>query len=212
MKIDIHTHSKFSKDSFNRIERMIRKAKKRNFKAIAITDHDDFRSLKTISNIKTDIILIPGSEIKTDIGDLLCLFINKPIKSKEWNQVIREVHKQKGIVGLPHPYKSHKKLEEVAKKVDFIEAINARTRKDLNKKAKQLALKNNKPMTGSSDAHLYFEIGRAYTEIPRCKSAEDIKKHLIKGNCSPGGKNGNRIFGYLSYSIELMKKYLKIHH
>jgi len=185
MRFDLHVHSKYSKDSINDPRWIIKIAKKKGLNGVAITDHNTIKGgwIAKKENKDTDIEIILGEEINTDIGDIIGLWITEEIKSRNWEEVIDEIHSQGGIAVLPHPYRGHKLIEEVAKRVDVIEVLNARTPKQLNRKAYELAVKLHKGFSAGSDAHMPFEIGRV-----RIFANSDLRKDLIKGNVKLDGK------------------------
>lgn len=188
---DLHVHSKNSKDSLSTISSIISAAKKKGLDGIAITDHN----FLTISQEDTmGLLIIPGMEIETDKGDLIGIFIKNEIKSREFLSVVREIKKQDGIVILPHPYRGHEDIDELAKHVDCIEVYNPFLTQEKNELAKELARKLNKTGISSSDAHFTGDIGCGITKI-FCKSFDDSSiKKALKNN-----KIAIITNGYLSY-------------
>jgi len=201
---DLHVHSKYSKDSINDPRWIIKVAKKKGLSGVAITDHDTIKGsliAKKINN-DPDFEIIPGVEIKTDIGDIIGLWITEEIKSRSWEEVIDEIHSQGGVAVLPHPYRGHRAVEEIANRVDVIEVFNARTSKELNKKAHELAMKLHKGISAGSDAHVPFEIGRGVAVIN-----SDLRKDLIRGEVKPIGKESLYLLVHgLSFAIEKLRK------
>jgi hypothetical protein len=129
---------------------------------IAITDHGTIRgSIKAKEIAKNfNIEVVIGSEIKTDWGDIIGLYLNDEIKEVEWEKVISDIRSQGGISVLPHPYRGRRvKLDYLAKKVDFIEIWNSRSSYEENKKAQLLANSLRKKILCGSDAHCLPEIG-----------------------------------------------------
>ena len=65
MKVDLHVHTKNSKDAIHDIKVIIKKAKKVGLSAIAITDHNKLLSEKRAKELsrKYKILIIPGIEI-----------------------------------------------------------------------------------------------------------------------------------------------------
>jgi len=189
---DLHIHSKYSFDSILEPKKIIKIAKERDLCGVAITDHNTIKGgleAKKINKDK-DFLVIVGSEISTEIGDISGLFLNEEIKSRDSMEVIEEIKEQGGLVVLPHPYKGHKLSEKIAKKVDVIEVFNARTNEDNNKRAAELAKKYNKSVVAGSDAHFASEIGLANiymntTSFKNIKSSLLSNKVEITGNQSP---------------------------
>lgn len=204
MKFDLHIHSRYSYDSLLNLEKVIQIAKKKGLDGVAITDHNTIKggieALKI--NKDPDFQVIVGAEIKTIIGDIVGLWLNEEIKSREWGEVIDEIHSQGGVVILSHPYRGHELIKEVAKRVDVIEVFNARTPKELNKKSYELAMKLRKGLSAGSDAHISFEIGGGAVVIN-----SDIKKELLSGNVEIIGKESPYLLLHgFSFAIEKLKK------
>ncbi len=82
MMFDLHIHSKYSHDSYLSPPQIIKIAEKRGLDGIAITDHNTLKGGIETSKInnKDDFIVIVGSEIKTEYGDVIGLFLNEEIK------------------------------------------------------------------------------------------------------------------------------------
>ncbi|UUX91812.1 PHP domain-containing protein [Methanoplanus endosymbiosus] len=167
IKFDLHIHSKYSNDSLLPPEKILKQAEKNFLNVIAITDHDTIKGGIECRKISQDkILVIVGSEISTECGDLIGLFLTDEIKSNIFGEVVDEIHGQGGVALLPHPYRRKKFPDDIAlKSVDIIEGINGRTSYELNYKALVLADKLNKTVVSGSDAHFSFEIGRLYSEF-----------------------------------------------
>lgn len=166
IKFDLHIHSKYSNDSLLSPKKILEQAERNFLNVIAITDHNTIKGGIECRKISQDkILVIVGSEVSTDCGDLIGLFLTDEIKSSTFGEVVDEIHEQGGVALLPHPYRRKKFPDNVhLKSVDIIEGINGRTSYELNHKAVALAEKLNKPVVSDSDAHISFEIGRVYSE------------------------------------------------
>ena len=158
---DLHIHSKYSHDSLMSPERIVKRAKKVGLTCIAITDHGTIRGGVEGKKIarKYGVEIIVGAEIKTDYGDIIGLNLNEEINVTDWQDVIKAIRSQGGIVVLPHPYRDHFHLEEIARCVDFIECWNARSTPQQNTDSEDLAKCLSKPGMYGSDAHVGSEIG-----------------------------------------------------
>ena len=186
MRFDLHIHSEYSYDSFNKIDDILKIAKQRGLSGIAITDHGTFRgSLEASKRAKRwGLLAIPGMEISTEIGDVVGLFLNEEIISTTFNNVINEIRNQGGLVVLPHPFKRTKFIsDDILCKIDLIEVFNARGESlgmnYCNKRAYELALKNKIPMSAGSDAHFLTEIGRGCIDITPVYSLEELRDNLV---------------------------------
>ena len=158
---DCHIHSNYSHDSLMRPGRILKRAKKAGLTGVAITDHDTIRGSLEARKLEKGIgvTVIPGAEILTDSGDIIGLLVNEEIRSRRWDDVIDEIREQGGVSVLPHPYRSHPNVLELAKAVDLIEVWNARSTVEQNERALQLAGRLQKPGMYGSDAHTYAGSG-----------------------------------------------------
>ena len=191
MRYDIHNHTWFSRCSTLDPARLIKLAKARGLQGIGVTDHDTIKGGEYTKKINTDkdFEVIVGSEVYTDRGHVLGIFLNKDIKSRVYEEVIEEIKDQGGISVIAHPYRylpgayfKWRSLDK-SKLPDAIEIANSRTNMFGNKKAKKLALELGKPMTGGSDAHFEFEVASCYSEFEG-----DFRKALLKGSTRGFGK------------------------
>jgi len=174
---DFHIHSKYSFDSVMEPRKILKIAKSKGFDTVAITDHNTIRGALEARKFANDIGIqvILGSEIKTDIGDIIGLKLEREVESRSWDMVISEIKDQGGIVVLPHPYRDHVMVNEVAKKVDLIEIWNARCHPEQNQKALDLVTSLNHAAIMGSDAHLYSELGNVRVQSnPMTLETEEI--------------------------------------
>lgn len=177
LKGDFHVHSKYSFDSFLSPKSIVKIAKKRGLDVIAVTDHNTIKGAKEAHRWGNTygVEVIIGTEILTDVGDITGLFITKEVTSKNWKATIEDIHDQGGLVVLPHPFREHKNVEEIAERVDLIEVFNSRSTLRENKKSGELAKELKKGVIVGSDAHSAKEIGFATI----CFEGKDPLKNLI---------------------------------
>jgi hypothetical protein len=160
-------------------------AKKKGLNGVAVTDHDTIRGgLKTLKvNSDRNFLVIVGSEVETtDKADIIGLFLTQEIQSRDANEVIEEIKEQGGVAMWAHPYREGKNLlpSVLIKRIDIIEAFNAKTLESQNTLARALAERYRKPVAGASDAHAAEEIGNAATLVD-CSRSDGIREALIKG-------------------------------
>ncbi len=189
MKFDLHIHSHLSYDSLSSINAIVQYARKRDLRGIAITDHNISASDTIVrTDLDSDLWIIKGNEVKTDIGDIIGLFISGPLRNTKANALIDEIHDQGGIAVLAHPFKYRRNYPPLLlEKLDAVEVINSRWI-DLgslkaNPAVDQL-LATVKGRSAGSDAHFPFEVGRACWVTPHIKTPEDLKKSI----CSNSGQ------------------------
>jgi predicted metal-dependent phosphoesterase TrpH len=113
--------------------------------------------------------------VRTSAGDLIALFVERPIKpGLAPVEAAAEIRAQGGVVGLAHPFDRFRagagrkgwedELERVTPLLDFVEAWNARLFVgDGNARAAQFARDHELAGVASSDAHTVMEVGVAYT-------------------------------------------------
>ena len=200
VKMDLHIHTSASPDSLGDIITRIKRAKKVGLDIIAITDHNTINPKIRGKNIieKSGIKVLVGEEISTDKGDVIGLFLKKPIESRRLDNVLDEIKSQEGIVILPHPFKRSKVVHypEFIKNIDLIEVWNGRTSFEENYKALIFAVLNKKYISCGSDAHFSFEIERSILglsidskeKLNSIETADDLlelikntRRYIIKG-------------------------------
>lgn len=203
MDYDLHIHSKYSYDSFQKIETIIKVAKKRGLNGIAITDHNTLKGgLEAFKiNKDPDFEVIVGSEIKTEYGDILGIYLNEEIKTMSFEEVVDEIKSQDGLVILPHPYRQYETPENIIRKVDVVEGFNARVTKSFNEKSSLLAEKYDKGKSAGSDAHLNYEIGKGRVIVEN-----DLRNSLLNRKTKVVGNESNYYIAHgLSVSSEKLK-------
>ncbi|WDN87075.1 hypothetical protein BuS5_00043 [Desulfosarcina sp. BuS5] len=185
MKFDLHIHSKYSYDSLSSVDAIIKHARQEGLNGIAITDHNSFDAAFEISSQNDNFWVIFGSEIHTEVGDIIGLFISRPLTKHNAVDLIKEIHDQDGIAILAHPFKRMKQYpKNVIDMLDAIEIVNSRwvNLKNYDKKSKTaMLLSTVRGRSAGSDAHFLFEIGRAYLVTPKLSSPCELKKIIREG-------------------------------
>ncbi len=212
-KIDLHSHTWFSGDGVSSPEAMVASAKRKGLHGIAITDHDTsdgYRHLLDVGLAREDglpvddFLIIPGVEVSTGDGHLLCLGVILPrLKGAPAHEVCDIVHAAGGLAIPPHPYDLFRAgiRESVLETLpmDAIEVFNAATTlKRYNQRAFDYAKRRGIPMTAGSDAHHEAAIGTAYTIL----STEDFSVIGILSQIAKGTERSER---YLSTKDKLRK-------
>jgi hypothetical protein len=214
---DLHIHSKYSIDGVLSPRQIIKLAIKNNLKAISVTDHNTIEgSIKVNIVNKTNLIVVNGSEVKTNLGEVIGLFITDEIKPSTFDHVLKDIRSQGGIVFLPHPYRPRFTLPiEKLSKVDFIEGINGRTSNSLNNKAQDLGIRNNIKLLASSDAHFSFEFGRVFSSFQNNhpSDVDEFREALLSENIyltqNENGCLTRSISTVLGFSVQKIKSRLR---
>lgn len=204
LRYDLHIHSKYSYDSFMNPIKITQIAKKKGLDGVAITDHNTIEGGLVAYKFNDDTFqVIIGSEIKTEYGDIIGLFLNEEIGTNVFGEVVDQIKAQDGIVILAHPYRQFKFPEKLAGKTELIEVFNARSKNRWNDESLKLAQKLNKVGTAGSDAHTYGEIGRG-TIISSSKLSRNINSF---NNLKIEGNESNYYFYHgISVTMEKIKK------
>jgi predicted metal-dependent phosphoesterase TrpH len=208
--VDLHSHTSWSPDSLNRPEDVVRVASERGLTHVAITDHGRIEGALAARNAAPDgLTVIVGQEIRTHEGDLIGLFLERPIAaSLSAKDAAAAVHAQGGLVGLPHPFDRFRgsllarrkadpqdadlqdadppdadPLAAFAALVDYVETFNARVLvPGANDRAAEWAASHGLPGVAVSDAHTLLEVGVAYLILEGpLADAESLRAALPSG-------------------------------
>ncbi len=195
--IDLHCHSWFSGDGVSSPESLIASARKKGLHGFALTDHDTsdgFRYLLEKGLARgdglpvDDFLIIPGVEVSTAEGHLLCLGVMLPyLKHTPAIEVCKLVHDAGGVAIPAHPYDRFRAgiRESVLEtlEIDGLEVFNAATTlKRFNEMAFQYATEKGHPKTAGSDAHHEGAVGTAYTILPTADfSVQGILRQIKEG-------------------------------
>jgi predicted metal-dependent phosphoesterase TrpH len=208
--IDLHCHTAASFDSLADPAAVARAAARRGITHLVVTDHaTSAGAIAARAAAPAGLTVIVGEEIRTRDGDLTAAFLTEAIPpGLPADTVIDAVHAQGGLVGIPHPFDRFRGslskggaagdrgreawLEEVAGRVDWIEAWNARLPgSGGNERAAALARRAGVPGVAASDAHTVMEVGVACTVVSgdpstphglRAALAGDLE--LVRGRAS----------------------------
>jgi hypothetical protein len=210
---DLHLHTHYSADACGSPEDMIEAAKQRGLSCIAVTDHntcDAIAHLISHGLVREDglpvdgFLVIPGVEVSTADGHLLCLGVTLPnMKGVPALEVAALVKERGGICIAPHPYDSFRAgiREEILDQLDLaaLETFNAAvTLRGFNAKAAAYAARRRLAGTAASDAHHASAAGI-------CSTAYDLPELSVAAVLEAIPHGGERNENYLSFS-EGMKK------
>ena len=207
--IDLHTHTFFSGDGVSSPEENIAAAKAKGLHGIAITDHNTCDAVTYLldhglmreDGLPVDgFLVIPGVEVSTDEGHLLCVGTTLPyLKGKPAREVCEVIHEHGGLAIPPHAYDlfragiRYETLETLP--IDALEVFNAATTlRRYNEHAYRYAQTRGLPMTAASDAHHSAALGTAYTMLETDDlSVKGVLAQVVKSNelsqhyLTPGG-------------------------
>ena len=178
---------------------------------IAVTDHNTItggiETFRLCKEEKLDVAVIVGSEIKTNMGDVIGLFLSQEITSSDIFEVIDEIRRQDGLVLVPHPFKGHKfeELRNILEQIDMVEALNSRSFTTFKQTCLLKTL--NKSLVGCSDAHFPQEIGLCRSIINSDFLSVEEMKHLLTdpSNVKATGLFGNKLLQSFSHVVKVLK-------
>lgn len=194
MIIDTHFHTKeYSVCSSIDMEAGIKEAKKLGLGGICITDHDTIASKSTAKKLqdKYGILVIPGTEVSTAEGDIICFGINDiPEGTVSAQKLVEHVENCGGACIAAHPFRDNDRglKENICriKGIHAIESLNGNTDRESNTRAEELANELGIPCTGGSDAHKLNNIGKYATKFPKNVHDEaGFIEALREGNINP---------------------------
>jgi predicted metal-dependent phosphoesterase TrpH len=189
IKVDLHIHSSYSRDSLTSLEEIIAAAQQQDLGALAILDHNTIAGGLELREIAPFSVIV-GEEVMTTAGEIAGLFLSREIpRDLSPQETVARIHEQGGLVYVPHPFDSLRRarLEEralmaILEQVDILEVLNARVvRPADNERAQLFAAAHGLPGGAGSDAHTPVEIGRAYVEMAPFVDRDSFLSSLAQG-------------------------------
>lgn len=199
IKVDMHCHTRLSKDSLNDPRRLVEAAAAKGLGALCVTDHNGLANALALSKM-TDlpIKVVPSEEVKSDEGEIIGYFLSELVpKGLSPEETAKRIRGQGGLVAVPHPFDTMRTASRLrtsalerlvqAGLVDILEVFNARSiKQEDNDRALAFAQRHNLAMSAGSDAHTLIEVGRAYVEIASFNCAGEFLTALRR--CSVEGR------------------------
>lgn len=205
MRYDLHIHSKYSwLDGAMNPRQIIKSSVKKGLDGIAVTDHNTIKGgviTKKMAGKEIDVIV--GSEIMTDRGEVIGLFLESEVAPGSFCDVISSIRSQGGLTMIPHPFDSGRgalmPTKDDIKMIDCVEGFNSRcVFSKFNVHALEFAHNFGIPVVAGSDAHFEMEVGNAWTSFEG-GARDSIKRGALS------------IHGYRSTPmVHIMTKILKL--
>ncbi|MBO3799609.1 MAG: PHP domain-containing protein [Candidatus Brockarchaeota archaeon] len=205
-RFDLHIHTFFSRDSWIDPKLLPKVAESRGLRGFAITDHNRFGAHRMIE--AGSMLVVPGVEIRTNVGDLIALFIQEPVDSSDPFEIHDVVKSQDGVLIAAHPFGFPRVQRSASKKIyellDGVEVVNARNiLRGQNEKALELAKRLGKAEVGGSDAHTMREVGRAYT-LADASSLEELRSAIKRKSTCGSGMLSTPLVHLASFAARIM--------
>jgi len=214
MKLDLHIHSKFSRDGAATIEEILGRCKSSGLDGCAVTDHNSIEgSLRAFDLAGSfGLLVVRGTEISTAEGHVLAYGLSSTVpRGLSIDKTIEHIHAAGGIAVAAHPrrFPSGMGIRRASQnRFDAIEALNGGSPRGSNKAASRMAERRGLPSVGGSDAHKPEEIGRAFTVISDVRSEEDAVKAILANRSTVGGRSRN-VKETIVYAIETNQEWIR---
>ena len=185
IRAEFHCHTVYSHDSSNRIPQLLAAAHELGISRLAITDHNTIRGALIAKEIDPQLVIV-GEEILTEQGELLAYYVKEEIpKGLSAKETIARLKDQGAFIAIPHVFDLRRHgwhmpdLLEILPFVDALEVFNARCLAGgINRRAREFAEENNKPMIAGSDAHSLVELGLGSVHLPEFNSPDELRQSL----------------------------------
>jgi predicted metal-dependent phosphoesterase TrpH len=193
VRLDLHSHSRYSPDSRLEPVEIVKVAKARGLDGIAITDHNAVEGVARAREYGRSIgfLVIRGTEVSAQKGHILAYGVAEALpRDRPCAETVEAVLAVGGVPVAAHPYRFWSGLgEEVTVGAAFAayEVQNARTLGRGNVRARALAARMGVGATGGSDAHFLFEVGRAVTVVEGASTEAEVLEALRRGRTRAEG-------------------------
>ena len=173
-KVDLHSHTIYSRDCLTQSAALIARARALGLDKIAVTEHNNLSGALAAKALAPDLVIV-GEEIKTTHGEIIAYFVKECVpRGLSPQETIARLRDQGAVISIPHPLDSLRRsamgLENVLSIIDQVDALEVRNARCVrpadNEAAVALAQAYGKLVTAGSDAHIPFEVGRAYVTMP----------------------------------------------
>jgi predicted metal-dependent phosphoesterase TrpH len=195
--IDLHIHTRYSRDSVAPVPSLIDRCRKNGLGPIAITDHHTIQGALEVERAAPFQVIV-GEEITSTAGNIIGLFLLRPVTGGlSPMETVAQIKDQGGLVLIPHPFDrfrpsalEHSALLEILPFIDLMEGYNSHSFFPIdNYKGVAFAREHSLPVVAGSGAHSAVELGNTYTEVPEFDfTPQGLLKAVSQGQmggCSP---------------------------
>ena len=197
MKLDLHIHSKFSRDGAATVEDILGRCRTLGLDGCAITDHNTVQgSLEAVELAPSfGLLVVRGVEISTSEGHVLAYGLSSSVpRGLSVAETIQRIHDAGGIAVAAHPRRFPSGIgirRATEERFDAVEVLNGGSSRASNKSSAALAARMRLPGIGGSDAHRVEEIGRAATVLEDASSEQRVIESILSGSTSVIGRSRN---------------------
>jgi predicted metal-dependent phosphoesterase TrpH len=184
MRVDLHAHTRYSRDSTLNPREFVARARAVGLDRIAVTDHNTIEGALEAKAIDHSLVIV-GEEVDTrERTHLIGLFLREEIPAGlPVREVADRIREQGGVVYAPHPFAYLRAAKRHAREAmlvaDVVEVFNARAFLPVwNRRAYAAAQELGIPVAASTDAHFSHEIGAAWTDLPAFTSIDEFRASI----------------------------------
>ncbi|MBI4287061.1 MAG: PHP domain-containing protein [Chloroflexi bacterium] len=190
LKADLHVHTRYSFDSTMELQSIIDRCTGLGISCVSVNDHGTIEGALKLRELAPFKVIV-GQEILTTEGEVMGLFLQQAVpKGLSPVRTAEMVKEQGGLFGLPHPFDKigrwglpKSTIHRLAPLIDVIEVFNSRTLFFWDSaKTRLFAQQHHIPASGGSDAHVPWEVGRAYVEMPDFNGPKEFIEALAEGH------------------------------
>ena len=214
MKLDLHVHSRFSRDGSAEPRDILRQCMKVGMDGCAITDHNVMDGSMQACSIAASegMIVLRAVEVSSSEGHILAYGIDEIIpRGLSVAETIERIHSLGGAAVAAHPHRFPSGIglgNARSQRFDAVEVLNGGSASRSNRLAGEVAFQRKLPVTGGSDAHKIERVGRAFTEFEGVTNEDDLVDAILRGRTSVGGLSRSFSDG-MRYSYEILIEWAK---
>lgn len=193
MRLDLHSHSRYSPDSKLDPVEIVKLARQRGLDGIAISDHNAVEGSRQAREYARSVgfFVLRATEVSTGDGHVLAYGVAEQLRrDRTAAETVEDVLALGGVPVAAHPYRFWSGLGQdktLSAPFAAYEVQNSRTLGRGNARAKALADRQRVGRTGGSDAHFYDEVGRAATVVEEASTEEEVLEAIRRGRTQASG-------------------------
>lgn len=210
IRLDLHTHSKYSVDGSEEVEDILDTAARRGVQGICVSDHNSLQGSEIASGLGREhgLVIVRGMEISSADGHILAYGIAEEVaRGLSARETVERIQDLGGLAVAAHPQRFWSGLgDRTTRAAGFhaIEVLNSRSIANHNRGAEALARELGLPATAGSDAHRLVDIGKALVLLPEgLESEEEVLEALREGRGRTAGvsRDWRRTARYVATSV-----------
>ncbi len=214
MKLDMHIHSKNSRDASGAPREIALRCKQKGLDGFAITDHNSIGAWEEASSAAKEfgLLYVKAVEVSTKEGHVLAYGVREAVpKGRTVSETIDRIHDLGGVAVAAHPKRFPSGIGlslARSERFDAIEVINGGSSSGSNRHARRIAESKVCAITAGSDAHELDQVGKAFTVFEGVSSEDAVLDAIRKRKTVVGGRSRTFREG-VRYSWEVFVEWIK---